>query len=86
VLDRLIGVLLDLIEVCGEKQADGAVELPSWFNPAELAALAGATSTDTVQRCLRTLRERGLIENGYRWVRIKDPDRLAAARVPPPVP
>jgi CRP/FNR family cyclic AMP-dependent transcriptional regulator len=86
VLDRLIGVLLDLIEVCGEKQADGAVELPSWFNQAELAALAGATSTDTVQRCLRTLRERGLIENGYRWVRIKDPDRLAAARVPPPAP
>lgn len=82
-LDRLVGVLLDLIEVCGERRDDGSVDLPSWFSQAELAELAGATSTDTVQRCLKTLRERDLIENGYRWVRIKAPERLAATRVPP---
>jgi CRP/FNR family cyclic AMP-dependent transcriptional regulator len=80
VLGRLIGVILDLIAICGDGQEDGSVLLPNWLTQAELAALAGAASPDTIQRSLKTLRDQGLIENGYRWVRIKDPERLAAAR------
>jgi CRP-like cAMP-binding protein len=83
VLDRLIGVLLDLVAICGEPRADGSVALPNWFSQIELAALVGASSVDTVQRALRALRERQLIENGYRTITILDPDGLAAARVHP---
>lgn len=80
VLDRLIGVLLDLVAICGEQQPDGSAALPNWFNQVELAALAGTSSVDTIQRQLRGLRVQGLIENGYRSITILDPDRLAALR------
>lgn len=83
VLDRLIGVLLDLVAICGERQRDGSVALPNWFSQAELAALAGTSSVDTIQRSLRSLRERELIENGYRRITILDPGELAALRVRP---
>jgi CRP/FNR family transcriptional regulator, cyclic AMP receptor protein len=83
VLDRLISVLLDLAEVCGEPQPDGSTVLPNWFNQAELAALVGTSSVDTIQRSLRSLREQDLIENGYRRITILDPDGLAALRVRP---
>nr|MDT0659951.1 Crp/Fnr family transcriptional regulator [Micromonospora sp. DSM 115978] len=80
VLERLIGVLLDLVGICGEQQQDGSAALPNWFSQAELAALVGTSSVDTVQRQLRSLRERGLIENGYRRITVLDPDGLAALR------
>ncbi|MEU6025310.1 Crp/Fnr family transcriptional regulator [Micromonospora sp. NPDC047134] len=80
VIDRLIGVLLDLIAICGEAQQDGSAVLPNWFSQAELAALVGTSSVDTIQRQLRSLREQELIENGYRRITILDPDGLAALR------
>lgn len=83
VLDRLIGVLLDLVAICGEQQEDGSATLPNWFSQAELAALAGTSSVDTIQRQLRSLREQQLIENGYRKITILDPAGLAALRVRP---
>ncbi|GIF25082.1 CRP-like cAMP-binding protein [Actinoplanes tereljensis] len=83
VLDRLVSVLLDLAEICGEPQEDGSTALPNWFSQAELAALVGTSSVDTVQRSLRNLREQDLIENGYRRITILDPDGLAARRVRP---
>ncbi|WP_433265709.1 Crp/Fnr family transcriptional regulator [Micromonospora vinacea] len=81
VLDRLIGVLLDLIAICGEQQRDGSAVLPNWFSQAELAALVGTSSVDTIQRSLRSLREQELIENGYRRIKVIDPDGLAALRI-----
>ncbi|MEW2594358.1 Crp/Fnr family transcriptional regulator [Micromonospora aurantiaca] len=83
VLDRLIGVLLDLVAICGEQQQDGSATLPNWFSQAELAALVGTSSVDTIQRQLRSLREQQLIESGYRKITILDPDKLAALRVRP---
>lgn len=43
----------------------------------DLAALLG-TSTMTLSKCLGVLKREGLIETGYRQVRVKDPDRLQA--------
>jgi CRP/FNR family transcriptional regulator, cyclic AMP receptor protein len=83
---RLARVVLGLFAVCGEQLPDGTLRLPGWFPQADLADLVGV-SEDSVQRALRALRDRGLIDTGYRSLTILDLAGLAdAANRPRPLP
>ncbi|WFE39359.1 Crp/Fnr family transcriptional regulator [Micromonospora sp. WMMD998] len=79
VVERLARVIGELAGICGDRRPDGSVRLPPWFSQAELADLVGA-SADSVQRALRVLRRRALIDTGYRSLTIRDPAQLAAVR------
>jgi CRP-like cAMP-binding protein len=77
VVQRLAGVILELSVICGDRLADGSVRLPSWFPQSDLADLVGV-SEDSVQRALRELRARKVIDTGYRSITIRAPEELAA--------
>ncbi len=73
---RLARVLSDIAVSCGEPGNDG-VSIAVDLNQSELATLVGAAE-DTVQRALRTLREDGLLQTGYRHITIRDQPALRA--------
>jgi len=73
---RLLGQLALLTQLkLEEKSRQGPVDLP--LSQADLAAIVGV-SRQTINRMLGTLAERGLIELGFRRIRILDPRGLSA--------
>jgi CRP/FNR family cyclic AMP-dependent transcriptional regulator len=71
---RLARVLGDLAAACGTPGQRG-IRLNVPLNHAELAGLIGAAE-DSVQRALRRLKSRGLVEIGYRTITVLDPEGL----------
>jgi CRP/FNR family cyclic AMP-dependent transcriptional regulator len=67
---RVARVLRELIETHGVRRP-GAVSIEVALTQPELAALAGATEP-TVQRVLSSLREQGVVQTGYRRLRVLD--------------
>lgn len=74
VTGRVAATLVYLAETLGEPNADGLV-IAHDLTQAELAAMVGATR-ETVNRTLTELAGRGLIENGFRKVKILQLDKL----------
>lgn len=72
---RLAGVLDLLAERVGEADGEGILlQVP--LTREDLAGMTGSTP-ETVSRTLTSLRKRGVITAGRRWVRILDRDALA---------
>lgn len=71
---RLAHMLAEIAGSCGEAVDDG-VRIAVELSQTELATLIGAAE-DTVQRALRSLRDRGLVRTGYRRITVLDEPRL----------
>jgi CRP-like cAMP-binding protein len=82
--DRLRARLADLVELRrSERSGIGPVVLR--LSQEELARIVGV-SRQTLNVLLAALRDEGLVEVGFRSLRIADPDRLYATAPPPGVP
>ncbi len=77
---RLVRVLSELASLDSQRTTDG-IELGFGLSQPELAAMVGA-SEPSVQRALHQLREKGVVETGYRRVIITDPLALEAIGSP----
>jgi CRP/FNR family transcriptional regulator, cyclic AMP receptor protein len=76
---RLMRVLIELAESYGEPNTrGGGVVITTSLTQPELAALVGAAER-TVHKALAELRERRLVNTGYRRITVLDPQGLEAA-------
>jgi CRP/FNR family cyclic AMP-dependent transcriptional regulator len=71
---RLARVLLALSGTCG-RRTDAGILIDVQLTQAELASMIGAGEA-TVQKAIRSLRERGVIHTGYRRITIVDAAEL----------
>jgi CRP/FNR family transcriptional regulator, cyclic AMP receptor protein len=72
---RLARLLAEIAEVCGRERPDGTVEIAVPLSQPEMASMI-AIAQATVHKALHELRDRGLIETGYRRLIITDPVKL----------
>jgi CRP-like cAMP-binding protein len=72
---RLARLLAEIAEVCGRRRPEGGIEIAVPLSQPELAAMI-AIGQATVQKALADLRDRDLVDTGYRRIAILDPDRL----------
>lgn len=73
---RLAATLLKLAEKLGDPTPQGLV-LQSPLSQGDLAAMTG-TTPESVNRALRSFKERGLVESGRGWLALQDERGLAA--------
>jgi len=78
---RVARVILELERAYGQTGADGARSVGVSLTQPELAALVGAAEP-TVHKVLRELRQRRVLETGYRTVTINDIEALRRAAKP----
>ncbi|MFI2712206.1 Crp/Fnr family transcriptional regulator [Micromonospora sp. NPDC018662] len=72
---RLARVLVEIAGRHGHRGPDGGVTIGLPLNQRELAGMIGA-SEDTVQKALRSLREKRLVRSAYRQLTVLDPAAL----------
>ncbi|MFK3981528.1 Crp/Fnr family transcriptional regulator [Micromonospora sp. NPDC050397] len=80
VIARLANVLGMLADAFGEQRADGVV-IAVPISQSELASMIGAAEVST-QKALRTLRDQGVVQVGYRRIMISSRDHLDAMAHP----
>jgi CRP/FNR family cyclic AMP-dependent transcriptional regulator len=73
---RLARLLVEIAEVCGRPRPDGSVQIAVPLSQPELAAMI-AIAQATVQKAVHELRDRKLIDTGYRRITIVDPAGLS---------
>ncbi|HEY6563051.1 MAG TPA: hypothetical protein VIY86_01020 [Pirellulaceae bacterium] len=73
--ERLVRLLLDLVEICGERIPGDAVALRGGWSDAELASMTVGCPR-SVRWCLQSMMEQGLLERRGRRILVLSPMRL----------